>query len=153
MIRRNGDGEKGRRGMTAEARNDRRDAERMEKNEINQLTEKIIGIAIKIHKKLGPGFVEKVYEKAMQYELGNSGIIFQNQPVIKIRYEDLLIGNQRVDFIAENEIIIELKSAAKIIRIYEAQLLSYLKTSGKRIGLILNFGRPTLEIKRMVYNL
>ncbi len=125
----------------------------MKVGEINNLTEKIIGLAIKVHKALGPGFVEKVYEKALIYEFKKAEIRFSNQPVLKIKYEELSIGNQRVDFMIEDEVIVELKSATKIIQLYEAQLLSYLKTSDKKVGLILNFGRKKLEIKRMVNRL
>ena len=78
---------------------------------------------------------------------------FVNQAVIKVKYEDLELGNQRVDFIVEGEVIIEVKSVSKIIELFEYQVLSYLKTSGERVGLILNFGRKSLEIKRMVYKL
>lgn len=126
---------------------------RLRGEEINEFTGKIIGLAIKVHKTLGPGFVEKVYEKALAYEFKREKLNFRNQAVIKVQYEDLEIGDQRVDFIVEEEIILEIKSASKIIELFEHQMLSYLKTSGKRAGLILNFGRKTLEIKRMVYRL
>ncbi len=121
--------------------------------ELNKLTEKIIGIAIKVHKTLGPGFVEKIYEKALAHELKKAKLNFMNQATIKVQYDALLLGNQRIDFIVENDVIVEIKSATNIIKIFEYQMLSYLKTSNKRVGLILNFGRKTLEIKRMVHNL
>lgn len=121
--------------------------------EINKLTEKIIGIAIEVHKKLGPGFLEKVYEKAMIHEFKKANIGFSNQSSIKINYEGLDIGYQKVDFIIENQVIVELKSTSKIIEIFQAQLISYLKASGMKVGLLLNFGRMVLEIKRLVNNL
>lgn len=124
---------------------------KLRREEINKLTEKIIGLAIKIHKVLGPGFVEKIYEKVLSYEFKKTGLNFRNQAVIKVQYEDLEVGSQRVDFIVEEEIIVDVKSASKIIELFEHQLLSYLKTSGKRVGLILNFGGKSLEIKRVVY--
>lgn len=122
-------------------------------NEINRLTEKIIGLAIKIHKKLGPGFAEKIYEKALVHELKYADITFSNQIGIEIQYDSIKLGRQRIDFIIENEVIIELKSVSKIIKIFEGQLISYLKATDKRVGLILNFGRKKLEIRRLVNNL
>ncbi len=107
--------------------------------EINKLTEKIIGFAIDVHKTLGPGFVERLN--------------FTEQAVIKVKYKGEELGNQRVDFAIEDEVIVEVKSVAKIISLFELQLLSYLKTSGKKVGLILNFGTKRLEIKRMVNRL
>ena len=124
---------------------------RLRREEIDKLTGKIIGLAIKVHQTLGPGFVEKVYEKALSYEFKREKLKFSNQTVIKVQYEDLEIGNQRVDFIVEEEIILEIKSVSQIIELFEHQILSYLKASDKKVGLILNFGRKSLEIKRVVY--
>jgi GxxExxY protein len=106
-----------------------------------------------VHKKLGSGFVEKIYEKALVYEFKKENLYFVNQSVIKVEYEELELGNQRVDFIVAEEIIVEIKSVSRIIEIFEYQILSYLKTSKKRVGVILNFGKKSLEIKRIVYNL
>lgn len=125
----------------------------MKEEKINRLTEKIIGCAINVHKALGPGFVEKIYEKALVYEFQKARIGFQSQLRLKIKYEELEIGNQRVDFIVEDTVLLELKSASRIIPVFEAQLLSYLKASGKQVGLLLNFGRKRMEIRRMVNRL
>lgn len=125
----------------------------MKEEEINRLTEKIIGFAIKVHEALGPGFVEKIYEKALIYEFKKATIDFQNQLQLKIKYENLEIGNQRVDFVIGDAVLLELKSASKIVPVFEAQLLSYLKASGNKVGLLLNFGRKRLEIRRMVNRL
>jgi GxxExxY protein len=121
--------------------------EKMDVGEINKLTEKVIGLAIKVHKKLGPGFTEKIYE----LERGN--IEFSNQVAIAVQYDSVKLGRQRIDFIIEDEIVVELKSASSIIKWFESQLISYLKVTGKRIGLILNFGREKLEIRRLVNKL
>jgi GxxExxY protein len=121
--------------------------------EIDKLTEKIIGIAIEVHKKLGPGFLEKVYEKALIHEFKKVDIKFSNQSLIRIKYESLDIGNQKVDFVVENQVIVELKSTSKIIELFQAQLISYLKASDLKVGLILNFGQKVLEIKRLVNKL
>ncbi|MCK4575375.1 GxxExxY protein, partial [candidate division WOR-3 bacterium] len=100
----------------------------MDREQLNKLTEKIIGLAIKVHKKLGPGFVERIYEKALAYEFKKANINFREQVDIKVKYEDIELGYQRVDFIVE-EVIVELKSVSEISEIHEAQLLSYLKAT------------------------
>ena len=122
----------------------------MDREQLNKLTEKIIGLAIKVHKKLDPGFVERIYEKALAYEFKKANINFREQVDIKVKYEDIELGYQRVDFIVE-EVIVELKSVSEISEIHEAQLLSYLKATNKKVGLILNFAKKKLDIKRMVY--
>jgi GxxExxY protein len=121
--------------------------------DIDKLTEKIIGMAIEVHKKLGPGFQERIYERALINEFNKSKIRFSNQTSIKIVYEGIDIGKQKLDFIIEDQVILELKSTSKIIDLFQAQLLSYLKASDLRVGLILNFGRKILEIKRLVNKL
>jgi len=122
----------------------------MTNEELNKLSNKIIGIAIKIHKKLGPGFVEKIYERALAYEFEKEGVSFDQQKVIRVKYEDLELGDQRVDFMVEDALILEVKVASRIIEIHQDQVISYLKASDKTLGLILNFGRKRLEIKRLV---
>ena len=120
------------------------------RQELDKLTEKIIGLAIKVHKKLGPGFVEKIYEKAMAYEFEKNKISFKEQIEIRVKYDTIELGHQRADFLIEDEVIVELKCVSEINEIHEAQILSYLKTADKRVGLILNFARKKLDIKRMV---
>ncbi|GAH78181.1 unnamed protein product, partial [marine sediment metagenome] len=118
---------------------------KLSKEKLNSLSNRIIGLAIKVHKELGPGFVEKIYEKALAYEFEKEKLPFVQQGVIKVRYEDLEVGNQRVDFIVEDEIIIELKTVSEMSEIHQAQMISYLKTIDKRLGLILNFAKKKLE--------
>lgn len=125
---------------------------KLDRTELNDLSNKIIGISISIHKELGPGFVEKIYEKALLHELKINGIAFKNQKVVKVNFRDIKLGRQRLDFIIENEIVVELKSVPKILNLFKHQLLSYLKTEDKRLGLILNFGKEILDIKRVVNN-
>jgi GxxExxY protein len=120
--------------------------------ELNDLSNRIIGIAIDIHKKLGPGFQEKIYEEALLTEFKKSGIGYEKQKVIRVDYEGQSLGNQRIDLIVDGEIILEIKACTKIIPIHRDQVISYLKTANKRLGLILNFGRSKLEIKRVVHN-
>ena len=122
----------------------------MTKEELNQLSNKIIGIAIKVHKTLGPGFIERIYEKALAHEFKKEGIDHVTQALVKVNYDGIDLGEQKVDFLVEDEIILELKSVFEINEIHQAQLISYLKTADKKLGLILNFAKGTLEIKRIV---
>ena len=123
----------------------------MDRDQLDRITEKIISLAIKVHKKLGPGFIEKIYEKALAYGFKKANMKFHEQVDIKVKYEDIELGYQKVDFII-NDVILELKSVSEINEIHEAQILSYLKTANKRVGLILNFAKKKLDIKRIVNN-
>src|SRR4030042_6339716 len=119
------------------------------RDKLDDLSHRIIGVAIDIHKKLGPGFQEKIYEQALLKEFEKAGIGFEKQKVIRVDYDGVGLGNQRIDLLVEKEIILEIKSCTKIISIYRDQIISYLKSANKRLGLILNFGRQRLEIKRV----
>lgn len=116
----------------------------------SDLTEKIIKIAIDIHKNLGPGFVEKIYQRALYLELKNSKLGFTREKKLSIYYKKVNLGYETVDFEIEGKVLIEVKAVSEINDIHRAQLLSYLKSSGCKVGLILNFARPTLEIKRII---
>ncbi len=120
--------------------------------ELNDLSNRIIGIAIDIHKKLGPGFQEKIYEEALLKEFERSGIGYEKQKVVRVDYNGLTLGNQRIDLLVNCAIILEIKACTKIIPLYRDQLISYLKTANKKLGLILNFGNRRLEIKRVVHD-
>lgn len=122
----------------------------MDKKAIDELSNKIIGIAIEVHKTIGPGFVEKIYERALAYEFQKRKIEFTNQKVIRVRYKEIELGNQRIDFLVKDEIILELKAVSKIDKLHIVQMLSYLKAANKKLGLILNFAKQTLEIKRVI---
>lgn len=125
----------------------------MNTEQINELSNKIIGNAIKVHKSLGPGFIEKMYAKALAYELEKNRINFTQEKPIKIKYEGVLLGEHRLDFLIENELILEIKAVYEINNFHVAQMLSYLKAIDKKLGLILNFSRSRLQIKRIAYNL
>ena len=116
------------------------------------ISQRIIGVAIDIHKKLGPGFQEKIYEEALLTEFQKSGIGYEKQKVVRVDYNGVSLGNQRIDLLVNGEIILEIKTCPKIIPIHRDQVVSYLKTADKKLGLILNFGRRKLEIKRVVHN-
>ena len=115
------------------------------------LTHKIIGAAMEVHRELGPGFLEYVYEESLCHELNLRGIYFERQKELDIYYKDLLIPKKyKPDLIIENKVIVELKATSGLMKIEEAQLLNYLKATKLRIGLLLNFGAESLEIKRRI---
>lgn len=119
----------------------------------NILTEKIIGAAIEVHRYWGPGLLERIYEESLIHELMLRGVATTTQVSLNLRYKDLQLGqDSRIDIIAQNKVIVELKSVTEIVAIHEAQLLTYLKLSGLRIGLIINFNTLKLKdgIKRLV---
>jgi GxxExxY protein len=118
-----------------------------------QLTEQIIGAAIEVHRELGPGLLESAYEQCLCHELTLREISFERQVPLPVRYKGILLDcGYRIDLIVAGEVILELKCVDKIIPVHEAQLLTYLKLSGKRVGLIINFNSEVLRtaIKRMV---
>jgi GxxExxY protein len=124
--------------------------------DINELSSKIIGAAIEVHKILGPGLLESAYEECLCHELSLQGLSFQRQKPLPITYkENLLDCVYRLDIVVENKIVLELKSCEKIEPIYRAQLLTYLKLSGLQLGLLLNFNSPVMRdgIIRVVNNL
>ena len=115
------------------------------------LTKEIIGAAIEVHKNLGCGLLESIYEEALCYELELRGIKFQRQVEIDIIYKGKVIKGQRVDLLVENQVIVEIKSLAKLPEVATAQTLSYLKATGLKRGLLFNFGATRLieDIKRI----
>ncbi len=120
--------------------------------ELEDLIRRVIGAAIEVHRHLGPGFIESIYQKAMCYELGMLGITFEKEKELIIRYKDLDITGQRLDMLVEKMLVVELKTVDLVLPIHEAQLISYLKTMGIRAGLIINFKVRQLKlgIKRIV---
>jgi GxxExxY protein len=119
----------------------------------NWLAAQIVDIAIAIHKAFGPGLLECIYEKCFCYELSKRGIFFEKQKVIKLQYDKLIIDEGlRIDILVDNIVVVELKSQEYYHPVWEAQVLSYLKLSNKRLGFILNFNVPLMKegIKRMV---
>jgi GxxExxY protein len=110
----------------------------------------VIGAAVEVHKELGPGFLESIYEQALKVELSESGLIFDSQKEIKVEYSGVEVGAHRLDLVVEEEIIVELKAVKELSDIHFAQLRSYLKATGMKVGLLLNFSKPTLEVRRVV---
>jgi GxxExxY protein len=110
------------------------------------LTGKVIGCAIEIHKQLGPGLLESTYEKCLMYELYLNGITAQSQVILPICYKNIDIeAGYRLDILLPNKLVIELKSVDKIIPVYSAQLLTYMKLSGINKGLLINFNVKKLS--------
>ena len=115
------------------------------------LTQKILGAAIEVHRTLGPGLLESIYEEALCHEFDLREISFRRQVEINVVYKDKVIKGQRLDILVEEEVIVEIKSLSKLPEVSIAQILSYLKATGLRRGLIINFGAKTLVegIKRI----
>lgn len=111
----------------------------------------VIGTAIEVHKILGMGFLEAVYQEALEYELGLQLIPFESQVELEIYYKNFkLKHNYKPDFIIDNKIIVEIKSEKQLTKLDEAQLHNYLKASGLKLGLLINFGEPILKMRRVV---
>jgi GxxExxY protein len=116
------------------------------------LTYKIIGIAMEIHRELQSGFLEAVYEEVVGKELKKAKIPFKNQVKIDIYYKgEKLDKKYKADFIVDNKVLVELKGVSKITAIEKTQVINYLKATGVKVGLILNFGGKSLEWERVVY--
>ena len=112
----------------------------------NQLTSTIIGAAIEVHRHLGPGLLESVYEESLVYELTGLGLLVSRQQELPLIYKGIqLNANYRIDILVNKEVILELKSVQKIENIHKAQLLTYLKMANLRCGLLLNFNVPVMK--------
>ena len=121
---------------------------------INDLTAEIIGAAIEVHKALGPGLLESAYESCLAYELSLLKIGFERQVPLPVRYKSLPLDcGYRLDFLVENLVVLELKAVERLEAIHEAQMLTYLKLGGWRVGLLINFNVPVLKrgIRRLIY--
>ena len=114
------------------------------------MSNQIIGAAIKVHKELGPGFLESIYEEALKVELSKNELDFASQVEVQIEYLGVPVGLHRLDLLVQNEVIVELKAVKELADIHFAQLRSYLKATGMKVGLLLNFSKPTLEVRRVV---
>lgn len=120
----------------------------------DERTYRIIGCAMEVHKELGCGFLEGVYQEALGREFTGQEIPFKSQPTIQISYKgQLLDKTYQPDFVCYEKIILEIKALSSLTGIEEAQLINYLKATGLKIGLLINFGARSLEHKRLVYNL
>ena len=117
------------------------------------LTDKVIGLAIEVHRELGPGLLESAYEECLCYELDKSGLSFRRQVPLPVTYKEVRLEcGYRMDVVVEEKLILELKTVEKLLRIHGAQLLTYLRLSGIKTGLLMNFNAALLKdgIQRMV---
>ena len=119
-----------------------RDTEAM--NQLNSMTERIIGGAIEVHRHLGPGLFESVYDQALEIELDIAGLTCKRQVCQPALYKGRLLGKYRIDFIVENSVIVEVKSVERFDPVRAAQVLTYLRLTGLKVGLLLNFNSKLL---------
>lgn len=122
--------------------------------ENNQITEKIIGCAIEVHKKLGPGLLESAYEECLAFELKSAGLTIERQVPVPVVYKEIKLEcGYRIDILVEKAVIIELKSIDALAPVHEAQILTYMKFANKTIGLLINFNVKLLKdgIRRYKY--
>jgi GxxExxY protein len=119
---------------------------------LNQLSERVIGCAIAVHRALGPGLLESAYDGALCIELAYERLQFLRQVQSPIEYRGRLVGAYRLDFLVEDSLVVELKSVERLDYVYVAQMLTYLKATNKRFGLIFNFNVPVLKngIRRVI---
>ncbi len=123
---------------------------------VNALTGEIIGSAIEVHRTLGPGLLESVYEECLCHELALRGIAFERQLPLPVVYKGVRLDcGYRIDLLVEDSVVVEVKAVREILPVHEAQLLTYLRLGGWRIGLLLNFNTPVLRhgVRRMVLGL
>jgi GxxExxY protein len=124
--------------------------------ELNRITETIIGAAIAVHRELGPGLLESAYEACLVYEVAERGLAVERQKALPIKYRNVKLDcGYRIDLLVEGKVIVELKAVERLEPIYEAQVLSYLKLSGCKVGLLINFNVKVLKngIRRLVNDL
>ena len=118
--------------------------------DVNELTYLINGAIFEVNHGLGGGFLEKVYENALLVELNERGLSAENQVPIKVKYKGKEVGAYFADIVVEDQILLEIKAVESLQKVHEAQLLNYLKATGYKIGLLVNFAHPKAEIKRFV---
>lgn len=124
------------------------------KNEvINTLTAAVIGAAHTVSNTLGAGFLEKVYENALAIEFVKCGLHFSRQHRVNVNYESHIVGEYIADFLVADTVLVEIKAVNGLDQIHVAQCMNYLKATGLRICLLINFGRPKVEVKRIVHQL
>ncbi len=123
-------------------------AQDVNQDKINDITEKIIGCAYKVMNELGCGFLEKVYENALAYEIRKLGMKVEQQSKIKVLYDEIEVGFYEPDLLVDNLVVVELKTVTSLENIHKAQCLNYLKATRMKVCLLINFGNPKVEVKR-----
>lgn len=117
-----------------------------------EITGKIIGCAMQVHKILGNGFQEAIYQRALAIEMEHNNIEFEREKEIIVYYRDTNIGSKRVDFLVENKIVVELKAVARLEEMHLLQVINYLDAFRMEMGLLINFGESSLQFKRAYNN-
>ena len=118
----------------------------------DRLTGRILGMAIEVHRELGPGLLEAVYEEALCIEFDAAGLKYERQLALPVRYKGHTIGQYRLDLLVEDRVVLEIKSVDRYDPVFEAQILTYLRVTSKRLGLLINFNRRLLRegVKRFI---
>lgn len=114
------------------------------------LSYSIIGAAMEVHRNLGPGFLERVYQKPLEHELTLRQIPFAGQMCIVLQYKEISVGKYRPDFLVDKKIIVEVKALSALVSVHEAQAIHYLAATRTRLAMLLNFGRESLQVKRLI---
>ena len=123
----------------------------MDRERLDRISRAVIGGAQRVSSNLGYGFLEKVYENSLVIELRKAALSVEQQRPIQVRYEDQIVGDYIPDLIVEEAILVEVKAAIGLDRVHRQQCLNYLRATGHRVCLLLNFGQPRLEVKRLVW--
>ena len=118
--------------------------------EHEELTGRIIAAAIEVHRRLGPGFLESIYENALVIALKQAGLKVSQQMEISIEFDGIVIGKHRLDLLVQDTIVVELKAVKSLEDVHFAIVKSYLRAAGKEHGLLINFAKPTIEVKRVI---
>ena len=117
---------------------------------LNALSNRVIGCTLAVANTLGAGFLEKVYENALAHELRKAGLAVAQQRGVVVRYDAVVVGQYVADLLVEDSLLVELKAGQALDNVHRAQCINYLKASGLRLCLLMNFGKPRLEVKRVV---
>jgi len=120
--------------------------------ELNEVTERIIGGAFTVANRMGSGFLEKVYENALSHELRKAGMRAEQQKRLAVHYDNVLVGEYIADLIVEETVLVEIKAAANLDKAHMAQCLNYLRATGLSLCLLINFGNPRVQIQRIIHN-
>ena len=115
-----------------------------------ELSYKIVQACYEVHNILGPGYSEKIYEEAVERELASQGVAVDRQRIVAVIYKGEKIGEYRLDSVADEKVLLEFKAVSELNSIFESQVLSYLKASGLKLGLLINFGGKKVEVRRIV---
>ena len=114
-----------------------------------ELSYQVMQAVFEVHNTLGPGFVESVYEEALGYEFEAQGVPFERQKKVTVHYKERVVGTHRLDFVVDDRIVLELKAVSALTLVFKQQTLSYLRATGLKLGILVNFGTPRVEYTRI----